>query len=104
MGGFNDQRVSQKVIIIMTDGENHEGDPVEAARQAAAEGAVIYTVGFGSPEGVPVADYDEQEQRDRLPAGCVRAGQSCPGWTKARFNALRRLAAASTSGLTLLAL
>ncbi len=60
MGGFNDQRVSQKVIIIMTDGENHEGDPVEAARQAAAEGAVLYAVGFGSPEGEPVAVYDEQ--------------------------------------------
>ena len=60
MGGFNDQRVSQKVIIIMTDGENHEGDPVEAARKAATEGAVIYTVGFGSPEGVPVPVYDEQ--------------------------------------------
>ena len=60
MGGFNDQRVSQKVIIIMTDGENHEGDPVEAARQAAAEGAAIYTVGFGSAEGVPVPVYDEQ--------------------------------------------
>ena len=62
MGGFNDQRVSQKVIIIMTDGENHEGDPLEAAREAAAEGAVIYTVGFGSPEGVPVAVYDEQDE------------------------------------------
>ncbi len=60
MGGFNDQRVSQKVIVIMTDGENHEGDPLETAREAAAEGAVIYTVGFGSPEGVPVAVYDEQ--------------------------------------------
>ena len=62
MGGFNDQRVSQKVIVIMTDGENHEGDPIEAAREAAAEGAVIYTVGFGSPEGVPVAVYDEHGQ------------------------------------------
>ena len=60
MGGFNDQRVSQKVVIIMTDGENHEGDPFEAAQQAAEEGAVIYTVGFGSPEGSPVAVYDEQ--------------------------------------------
>ena len=60
MGGFNDQRVSQKVIIVMTDGENHEGDPIGAARQASAEGAVIYTVGFGSPEGVPVAVYDDQ--------------------------------------------
>ena len=60
MAGFNDQRVSQKVIIIMTDGENHEGDPLEAAREAATEGAVIYTVGFGSTEGVSVAVYDEQ--------------------------------------------
>lgn len=60
MGGFNDQRVSQKVVVVMTDGENHEGDPFEATRQATEEGAVIYTVGFGSPDGSPVAVYDEQ--------------------------------------------
>ena len=60
MGGFNDHRVSQKIIIIMTDGENHEGDPVEAARQAAEAGAVIYTVGFGSPEGSRVEVNDDQ--------------------------------------------
>ena len=60
MAGFSDQRVAQKVIVIMTDGESHEGDPVAAARQAANEGAVIYTVGFGSPEGGPVPDYDER--------------------------------------------
>ena len=60
MGGFSDQRVSQKVIVIMTDGENHEGDPVAAARLAAEQGAVIYTVGFGSPDGRPVEVYDEQ--------------------------------------------
>ncbi len=60
MGSFNDHRVSQKVIVIMTDGENHEGDPVAAAGQAAEAGAVVYTVGFGSAEGWPVAVYDEQ--------------------------------------------
>ena len=60
MAGFNDQRVSQKVIVIMTDGENHEDDPVEAARLAAEHGAVIYTVGLGSPDGWPVEVYDEQ--------------------------------------------
>ena len=59
LAGFSNQREGQKIIVIMTDGENHEGDPITAARQAAAEGAVIYTVGFGSPEGVPVPDYDE---------------------------------------------
>ena len=60
MGGFNDHRVSQKIIIIMTDGENHEGDPVEATRQASEAGAVVYTVGFGSPEGSRVEVYDDQ--------------------------------------------
>ena len=60
MAGFNDQRVSQKVVVIMTDGENHEGDPVGVAGKAAEEGAVIYTVGLGSPDGWPVEVYDEQ--------------------------------------------
>ena len=60
MGGFSDQRESQKIIVIMTDGENHEGDPITAASQAAAEGAAIYTVGFGSSNGAPVPEYDER--------------------------------------------
>ena len=60
MTGFNEERVSQKIIVIMTDGENHEGDPVAKARQAADEGAVVYTVGFGSLEGEPIPIYDPQ--------------------------------------------
>ena len=60
MGGFSTEREHQKVIVIMTDGESHEGDPIAAARQAAAEGVVIYTVGFGSPDGAPVPTYDER--------------------------------------------
>ena len=59
MTGFSSERESQKVIVIMTDGENHEGDPIVAARQAQGQGAVIYTMGFGSPEGAPVPEYDE---------------------------------------------
>ena len=60
MVGFSTERETQKIIVIMTDGENHEGDPVTAARQASGQGAVIYTVGFGSPEGGAVPDYDER--------------------------------------------
>ena len=60
MTGFNEERVSQKIIVVMTDGENHEGDPTAAAQQAAEDGAVIYTVGFGSPEGEPIPVYDGQ--------------------------------------------
>lgn len=59
MTGFSDQRTGQKVIVVMTDGENHEGDPVEEARRAASEGAVVYTIGFGSVQGEPLPEYDE---------------------------------------------
>lgn len=59
MTGFSDQRTGQKVIVVMTDGENHEGNPVEEARRAASEGAVVYTIGFGSVEGEPLPEYDE---------------------------------------------
>ena len=59
MTGFSDQRTGQKVIVVMTDGENHEGDPVAEARRAASEGAVVYTIGFGSVQGEPLPEYDE---------------------------------------------
>ena len=58
--GFSTDRENQNIIVIMTDGENHEGDPVEAARRAAQEGAVIFTVGLGSPEGSPVMRLDDE--------------------------------------------
>ena len=58
--GFSREREIQGVIVIMTDGENHEGDPVALARQAADQGVIIYTVGFGSSEGAPVPEYDDQ--------------------------------------------
>jgi len=43
-----------KAMIIITDGENHEDDPVATASEAASAGIVIHTIGIGSPEGVPV--------------------------------------------------
>ena len=44
-----------KVIVLLTDGEDHLGDPSAAADEAAAQGIVVYTVGFGSdsPELIP---------------------------------------------------
>ncbi len=43
-----------RAIIIITDGEDHEGNVLEEAGKAAAEGIRIYTVGIGSPEGAPI--------------------------------------------------
>ncbi len=44
----------QKVIIIITDGENLEGTPEESARLANEKGILIYTLGMGTPEGAPI--------------------------------------------------
>jgi Ca-activated chloride channel family protein len=58
--GFNERLSSQKAIIIITDGENHEPDALEMARRAAEEGVIIYTIGFGSPIGEPIPRYNDQ--------------------------------------------
>ncbi len=54
MRSFSPQNDKSKAIIIITDGESHEGDAMEKAEEAAENGIVIYTVGIGSPDGVPV--------------------------------------------------
>ena len=56
--GFDQTRSSQKVIVIMTDGENHEGDVFGEARDAADDDIIIYTIGFGSPDGEPIPAFD----------------------------------------------
>jgi Ca-activated chloride channel family protein len=56
--GFNEERSSQKVIILLTDGESHEGDALGAANEAADQGIIIYSIGFGSPNGEPIPEYD----------------------------------------------
>lgn len=57
--GFNQERATQKVILLLTDGENHEGDVLEAAQTAADQGIIIYAIGFGSPDGEPIPQYDD---------------------------------------------
>lgn len=45
-----------KAIIVISDGENHEDNPVESARAVAEQGIRIFTVGMGSPSGVPIPE------------------------------------------------
>ena len=46
-----------KVVILLTDGEDHEGDPVVAAEELAGAGIKIYAVGIGSGSGEPIPSY-----------------------------------------------
>ena len=56
---FDPKLASQKVLIVMTDGEDVESDPVAAAQEAADQGVLIYTIGFGTPEGEAVPATDQ---------------------------------------------
>lgn len=51
---FNPKSPASKAIILITDGENHEDNAVEAARLAQKEGIVVYVIGMGRPEGAPI--------------------------------------------------
>jgi len=51
---FSPGEGKSKAMIIITDGENHEDDPVAKASEASAKGIIIHTIGIGSSEGVPI--------------------------------------------------
>ena len=51
------EKNKSRTIIVISDGEDHEEDAVEMARQAYAEGIVVNTIGMGTPNGVPIPQY-----------------------------------------------
>lgn len=57
--GFSAQSEKSRAIIVITDGENHEDDAVEAARQAAELGIKVYAIGVGSQRGEPIPKNGE---------------------------------------------
>lgn len=55
--GSPDQR--SRVVILLTDGEDHEGDPIAAAEELNTAGIKVYTVGIGSGSGEPIPSYTD---------------------------------------------
>jgi Ca-activated chloride channel family protein len=55
---FEGKAKKYKALILITDGEDHEGDPVKAAEEAAEQGIKIFCIGIGTREGelIPVID------------------------------------------------
>ncbi len=51
---FSKEPGKNKAIILITDGENHESDAIEAASEAGSKGIMINTIGIGSENGVPI--------------------------------------------------
>ena len=53
---FTQQEHVGKAIIVITDGEDHEGGAMEAAKDAHEQGFNIYMLGIGSTKGEPIPD------------------------------------------------
>ena len=51
---YNDEEQVNRVLFIISDGEDHEGNVESIADEAAALGIKIYTIGVGSVEGAPI--------------------------------------------------
>ncbi len=60
---FDYRTSTQKVIVLITDGEDHEGDIDKAVADAVAKNIKIYTIGLGTPEGSPIPIYNSQGQQ-----------------------------------------
>lgn len=65
ISAFTDESEKYKVLILVTDGEDHEGEAIEIARKAADTGMGIYTVGVGSLSGslIPLSGEKTQEYK-----------------------------------------
>lgn len=51
---FSQDKKVKKVIVIVSDGENHEDDAIGSASEAEASGIKVYTIGMGTPDGAPI--------------------------------------------------
>lgn len=59
LGALEEGARDARVLVLVTDGEDHEDAFVEQVRRVVEEGIQLYIVGIGSTEGVPIPELDE---------------------------------------------
>lgn len=63
---YKGRQKKYKVMVIITDGEDHEGDPVKAAEEARKEGIKIFCIGIGTKEGELIQIEDDKGNKTFL--------------------------------------
>lgn len=61
---FEENQNNQRILVLITDGEDLQGDVLEVAKKAHDKGMVIYTVGVGNPEGSTIPIQYQNGRRD----------------------------------------
>ncbi len=93
MSAFDFENSTSKVIVVITDGENHEDDAIDAAKAAQEKGVIIHTIGLGSIQGSPIPLYKNGRQ-----TGFMKDNQGNSVVTKLNIDMLKEIAGAG-SGL-----
>jgi Ca-activated chloride channel homolog len=83
---FGDTK-NNKALIIISDGEDHQGDVLEQAEAAVKKGIAIYCIGMGSPDGAPIPEY-----RDGVMTGFKKDHSGKPVITKLDESLLQQVA------------
>lgn len=78
-----------KTIVVITDGENHEDDAVQAAKEAKSKGIPVHVIGVGSTQGTLIPEY-----KNGQPAGYKKDQTGNPVLTKLNDDALKQIATA----------
>ena len=94
---FDEEVREFRVLLIVTDGEDHEGEVDEAIRRANAAAVRVFTVGIGSPDGVPIPEFDDAGNR----RGFQRDADGNVVTTRLDEATLRRIADATGGGFHL---
>jgi Ca-activated chloride channel family protein len=90
LSAFKDGQPNDKALLILSDGEDHEGGAVEAAEKAAKAGLRIFTIGIGTTEGDRLRVADERGQ-----TGFVQDESGQTVTSRLNEEALRKIAAAA---------
>jgi Ca-activated chloride channel homolog len=61
---FDENGNNHRVLVLLTDGEDLQGDVIDAAKEAGKKGMAIYTVGVGSPEGASIPIQYQNGRKD----------------------------------------
>ncbi|MFC1667813.1 VWA domain-containing protein [Chlamydiota bacterium] len=60
---FNKKHYSDKVIVLITDGEDHEGKVIEICKRLKKENIIVFTIGVGREKGVPISVFDNDGKK-----------------------------------------
>lgn len=84
-----EEQKQNRVLILITDGENHEDDAIGAAKEAAEQGVIVHAIGIGSSQGGPIPLHSGAPQR-----GFHKNSQGEIVVSKLNADALNQIAAA----------